>query len=287
MGTRGLLNLTLVVLAIGLGLIIYFEPGLEPGDVPQPLVRQLAPIDAIEIQIERVSREPLSFTKRDNYWQLVSSEIPLPAAEFQINALLRVLQTNALSSYPADSLDLPELGLQPPQATVTINDFKILFGITESLENRRYLQVDDTVFLVKDQYQHLINADWSNFVDRKLLPAGPSITRLQLPDLQLARGDNGQWQLSPEMPGISADVIQQLVDHWNTANALYVRRYDGTRLDETIRIETGDNTAALDFMITAHSPELVLARPELGIQYHLSSGMEEVLLTLQEVPAEQ
>ena len=40
------------------------------------------------------------------------------------------------------------------------------------------------------------------------------------------------------------------------------------------------------FMITAHSPELVLARPGLGIQYHLGSGMEAVLLTLQQVPAE-
>jgi hypothetical protein len=35
MGTRALLNLVLVVLALVTGLIIYFEPGLEPADVPQ------------------------------------------------------------------------------------------------------------------------------------------------------------------------------------------------------------------------------------------------------------
>ena len=287
MGTRNLLNLALVACAIVLALIIYLKPGLEPVDAPQPLTRELAAIDANEIQIDRLTREPLSFRKRNEHWLLVSGETPLAAAEFQIKALLHVLQSNTLSSYPADTLDLAELGLQPPQASVTINDFKILFGITEALENRRYLQVNDTVFLVKDQYQHLINADWSNFVERKLLPAGLAITRLQLPGLQLQPGDDGQWQVSPERPGVSADAIQQLLDHWSTATALYVRRYDNTHSFETIHIEAGAEDAAVDFLITAHSPELVLARPELGIQYHLSSGMENTLLTLQEAPAEQ
>ena len=287
MGNRSLLNLALVACAIGLALTIYFKPGLEPANDPQPLTRELAATDASEIKIDRLTREPLSFIKRNERWQLVSGEIPLAAAEFQIKALLHILQTNTLSSYPAATLDLAELGLQPPQASVVINDFKILFGITESLENRRYLQVDGTVFLVKDQYQHLINADWSNFVERKLLPEGLIITRLQLPGLQLQPGDDKQWQLSPERPDISADAIQQLLDHWNTATAFYVRRYDNTHSFQAIRVEAGAEDAAVNFLITARSPDLVLARPELGIQYHLSSGMENTLLTLPETTKEQ
>ena len=94
------------------------------------------------------------------------------------------------------------------------------------------------------EYQPLVNADWSNFVERKLLPAGTSIVALQLPDLLLAPDDNNQWQLAPEMPGISADAIQQLLDYWGSANALYVRGYNGAHSDETIHIETGEKSGA-------------------------------------------
>jgi hypothetical protein len=40
-------------------------------------------------------------------------------------------------------------------------------------------------------------------------------------------------------------------------------------------------------MVIAHSPELVLARPDWGIQYHLSSDGEETLLTLGEPEQDQ
>jgi len=282
MGTRGLLNLVLVVLALGIGLIIYYEPGLEPADAPQPLVAQLAPDEAIGIHIERIKYDPLSFIKRNGHWYLITEQQELPASSFQVQALLRLLETSSSSHYAANTVNLESLGLQPPQATVTIDDVVILFGNTAPLDGKRYAQIDATVYLIEDRYQHLINAGWTNFVERKLLPAGKSIRTLQLPDMTLTFTDKDQWQLSPDKPGISADAIQQLLDHWNKVSALYARRYDGRTSDETITVEFSDSPETLTFMVIAHSPELVLARTDWGIQYHLSSGMEETLLTLQE-----
>jgi len=282
MASRGLLNLVLVALALGIGLIIYFEPGLEPADAPQPLVTQLAPDEAIGIHIERVKYDPLSFIKRKGHWNLITEQQELPASSFQVQALLRLLETSSFSHYAADTVNLESLGLEPPQATVTIDDVVILFGNTAPLGGQRYAQIDATVYLIEDRYQHLINAGWTNFVERKLLPAGKSIRTLRLPDMSLTFTDDNQWQLSPEKPGISADAIQQLLDHWNKVNALYARRYDGRTSDETITVEFSDSPETLTFTVIAHSPELVLARPDWGIQYHLSSGMEETLLTLGE-----
>ncbi len=95
MGTRGLLNLVLVVLALVTGLIIYFEPGLEPADVPQPLTPLLAPDEAIGIHIDRVKYDPVSFIKRNGRWYLITEKQDLPASTFQVQALLRLLETTS------------------------------------------------------------------------------------------------------------------------------------------------------------------------------------------------
>jgi len=287
MATRGLLNLVLVVLALVMGLIIYYEPGLEPADVPQPLTTLLAPDDAIGIHIERLKYDPVSFIKRNGRWYLVTEQQELPASTFQLQALLRLLETSSSSQYAADTVDLAALGLDPPQATVTVDDVAILFGNTAPLDGKRYLQIDATVHLIEDRYQHLINAGWTNFVERKLLPADKSISRLQLPGMTLALTDKDQWQLSPDKPGVSADTIQQLIDHWDKVSALYARRYDGRTSDEIITLEFSDSPETLTFMVIAHSPELVLARPDWGIQYHLTRDVEETLLTLGEPEQDQ
>ena len=287
MATRGLLNLVLVVLALVMGLIIYFEPGLEPADIPQPLTTLLVADDAIGIHIERVKYDPVSFIKRNGRWYLVTEKQELPASTFQLQALLRLLETSSTSQYAADTVDLAALGLDPPQATVTIDDVAILFGNTAPLDGKRYLQIDATVHLIEDRYQHLINAGWTNFVERKLLPADKSISRLQLPDMTLTLTDKDQWQLSPGKPGISADAIQQLLDRWDRVSALYARRYDGRTSDEIITLEFSDSPEPLTFMVIAHSPELVLARPDWGIQYHLTHDAEETLLTLGEPEQDQ
>ena len=287
MATRGLLNLVLVALALVMGLIIYYEPGLEPADIPQPLTTTLAAGDASRIHLERVKYDPVSFIKRNGRWYLVTEKQELPASTFQLQALLRLLETSSSSQYAADTVDLAALGLDPPQATVTIDDVAILFGNTAPLDGKRYLQIDATVHLIEDRYQHLINAGWTNFVERKLLPADKSIRMLQLPDMTLTLTDKDQWQLLPDKPGVSADAIQQLLDHWDKVSALYARRYDGRTSDEIITLEFSDSPETLTFMVIAHSPELVLARPDWGIQYHLSSDVEETLLTLSGPEQEQ
>ena len=287
MGTRGLLNLVLVVLALVTGLIIYFEPGLEPADVPQPLTPLLAPDEAIGIHIDRVKYDPVSFIKRNGRWYLITEKQDLPASTFQVQALLRLLETTSSSRYAADTVDLESLGLEPPQATVTIDDIEILFGNTAPLGGERYVQIKTAVYMIEDRYQHLINAGWTNFVERKLLPADKSIRTLRLPDMTLTFTDKDQWRLSPEKPGVSTDAIQQLLDHWDSVNALYARRYDGRTSDEIITLEFSDSPETLTFMVIARTPELILARPDWGIQYHLSSGAEETLLTLSEPEQDQ
>jgi hypothetical protein len=287
MSSRTLLNLALAAVTLILGLLVYFKPGLEPEPTPQPLTAVADSDTVSHIEVERLAREPLAFSKRDNRWYLLTVDHALPASQFQLRALLQLPQAIPAASYPAATLPLQDLGLQPPQASVTLGATTILLGATEPLKNRRYALLGDSVHLLEDRYQHLINADWSNFIERKLLPADKAISRLQLPELTLALSDDNEWQQEPAGTAISSTAIQQLLDNWDRATALYARRYDNSRASTgTVRVEFSDASTPLTFAVLSHTPELVLARPDWGIQYHLQGEMSAGLFSLAQAGSE-
>jgi hypothetical protein len=281
MSPRGLLNLALAGLAVGLGLLAWYRPGLEPATEPRPLTT-LAADGVTRIEVERGQRPPLAFTRQGGGWQL-AGDPPLPASPFQVRSLLAILDAGVRRGYAAGELNLPELGLAPPRARITLNGTtSIDIGDTEPLEGLRYVRHGTDVALVEDRYQPLINADRSNFIERRLLGEDADITRLVLPDLTLARSDDGHWSLSPDDPSIGADAIQRLLENWQRASALFVRPLDAAADDTgtTIRVELAGAGAPLVFRLQARSPELVLARPELGIRYHFSEGAARRLLEI-------
>ena len=287
MSSRTLLNLALAGITLVLGLLVYFRPGLAPETAPQPLMAIADTAAASHIKVERLAREPLVFQKRDQRWYLLSADHTLPAAEFQLRTLLQLPQAVPAASYPANTLQLSEFGLQPAQASVSVGTVTLLLGTTESLENRRYVLLGDSVHLLEDRYQHLINADWSNFIERKLLPADQPVSKLELPDLELVLSEDNEWQLTPAGSDGSDAAVRQLLHNWNSATALYARRYDSNSAPiGTVRVEFADASSPLSFSVLSHSPELVLARPDWGIQYHLRSDLSAGLFSLEQAGAE-
>ncbi|NOR41460.1 MAG: DUF4340 domain-containing protein [Gammaproteobacteria bacterium] len=280
MSSRSLLNLALILVAVSLGLVVFYKPGLEPEPAPQS-VTALNPETVTSIHVSRTIREPLSFTRDGDSWML-AGDPELPASEFQIPSLLSILQAATTRSYPAASLDLEAVGLQPPQAVLTLDDTVFSIGLTTALDNKRYIQLEDTVYLVDDKYQHLLNGGRTNFIGRKLLPANSSLTRLQLPDKTLSLNEEGQWQLTPADPAVSSADIQALIKNWENGRATYVKNYDGAAATATITLETSDSSGPVTLHLIRKSPDFVLARPDWGIQYHLQGQLGNALLGIQD-----
>jgi len=278
MSTRTLLNLIMAAVALLLMLVIFYQPGLESESLAQPITT--IPAEGISsIRVTRKERTPLTFNKSSTGWQLEQQQ-GLPASKFQLHALLGILGTRPGRSYPSSALDLASAGLEPPQATLLLDDTLIYIGNTEPLEQKRYVRHEDTVYLVTDTYQHLINADWTNFVDRRLLPENAGLISLLLPDFTLTLTDDQQWQLIPENPDASDIAIKALVAQWQTANARYIRRYDGTATAGSITLRYAGNTEAITLHVVEQEGEFVLTRPDWGIQYHFPGNMQDVLLGL-------
>ena len=57
--------------------------------------------------------------------------------------------------------------------------------------------------------------------------------------------------------------------------------------EEAISVQSGDSDRPLELRIVSHAPDLVIARPDWGIQYHLTTGLEESLFSLQGAPEAQ
>jgi hypothetical protein len=282
MNTRTLLNLILACVALLLVLVIFYQPGLEPEPLAPPMT-SIAAGSITSIRVTRKERPPLTFTKSTSSWQL---EQGLPASKFQLHSLLGILEVRPERSYPDSALDLASAGLAPPQATLLLDNTLIYIGNTEPLERKRYIQHENTVYLVTDKYQHLINADWTNFVDRRLLPENAELSTLQLPDLSLTLNNDQQWQLSPEVPAASDRAIKALVTQWQDANARYIRRYDGTAAPVSITLKFADNRETVTLHLIEQEGELVLARPDWGIQYYFPGNMRKTMLSLQATAAD-
>ena len=277
MNTRTLLNLLLVVTAIALALFIYLEPGKPPEDIAAK-VSDINPETVTSIRLTRTQGEPLSFNKRDGRW-FITGEREYPADPFQLDTVLSLATTDTDRYYPAATLDLAPMGLQPPLASVMLGETSFDIGSTDPIEHRRYVLADNTVHLVQDRFQHLLNARYVNFIDRRLLPPGSVVTGLDLPELAMRLDEDNHWQMQPENPDTGAEAIRALVTAWEYARALYVREFDGNS-GESIRVRLQGIEKPQEFILRRQDTNIVLARPELNIQYHLTNEQGDSLLEL-------
>jgi hypothetical protein len=279
MKSRWLVNL-LLLLGIGaLALVARFEPGIEKPDETHPITALKA--DQIHrIHINRPVHDDLVLVrKKPDHW-LIERAIPLPADAFKVKALARLAEQKPARNYAAGKLDLAELQLSPPYATVILNDTAIEFGNKDPIDDLRYIRIADAVYLIPDNYMPLIEAGFSQFVRQRLFDEDARIEKIRLPDFSLARSDHG-WQLTPDDPDasseVSADVLQQFIEIWQTASALAVQAANPELSGEPVEIHLRGRDKPVTFQIISRSPELVLVRPNYGVQYRMGNRAEAML----------
>lgn len=273
-----LINLALVVIVTVLALVAVYEPGIKPAKENPPLLT-LERTAVEHIAIQRTGQPDIELQRgTDDEWQLLQP-IAAPASAFRIDSLLRVTASKSLGSFPAEKGELADYRLDEPTVTLVLNhDTRIAFGSNTPLDHRRYVLLGDTVHLISDTlYYHLIGA-FTTFVSKRPLPRESAIAALQLPELSLQWQKN-RWQVTPQPADYSADQVTQLLDAWRYASAIQVKPYDG-KAGEAITLQLKETEQPLQFLLTARDPDLVLARPELGIQYHLPAETAAKMLLL-------
>ncbi|MGW8228030.1 MAG: DUF4340 domain-containing protein, partial [Gammaproteobacteria bacterium] len=154
MASRLWLNLALLLFIVILLVIVIYEPGKEPVATPVSLT-PLKATTISHIHIKRLSSKDIELVKEANGQWWMHNPYHLPANEFRVQALLRLAETESLSSHTLDRLQPATYGLDRPRAIVTFDrSTQISFGDTEPLQQRRYVQIGDQLHTIADTFYY-------------------------------------------------------------------------------------------------------------------------------------
>ena len=271
---RWLINYALVLL-IGLFAFLGFKHD-DPEESPQAraipgLSADL--IDSLEIQTAD-SRFVLGRKQGD--W-LIEDPFQWPANRFNVDHLLQITEAKTGSQFPAAGKDLAEFGLQHPYALLQLDQTRITFGISHTIGERRYALIDDTVYLLPDVYYPFIQQGVVALIDRRLVPPSLQLQSLKLEHSTLKRDGDRGWQ-AVDSQSISADWIAQRISSWQGLEASRVTSLKAAA-EPLQRVEaTLQDGTRLDFQVISTQPELIIANPALGLQFHFTEDQYQQLL---------
>ncbi len=277
MSKRWLINYALIILVI-LFTYIGNRFDVETGYNPQSRITSLKLQDINRLSIQTAD-DNINLTRANGQWAIVSP-IHWLANNITIERILGIASSETDSKLPSSEIDLSTIGLQFPKAILSLNDTRIHFGATNQIGERRYLLVHSTVFLLPDLHLPFITSGINNLIDQRLLPRSLALTSLQLGPLEITQTNTGGWQDSKNTSG--PDQLNSLIRNWQTLPASRIRSFKKKAAPLQKIIAGLDNGNEVEFFLMSIKPEIIFARPDLGLQYHFNKDHYYNLLAVKQ-----
>ena len=310
MRRRWLLNLGLAIAVGLLALLAWQRPGTD-GEATEPPLTNLEAADINSVVIKRGADETLAMERRGGKWWLIRP-IEARAPGYRVSSVLDLAGTPSYARIDValaqdqgqehsedrtqgqgESKDKSpaDFGITAASASITLNDREIRFGATNPVGLRRYVAVGDTIQLIEDRFHHHAQGDWSNWVDRRLLPEGAALESIKMPDFALERTD-GKWILTPDT-GADADTIARYIDGWRLAHAMQVTKAAPPMAERSPRIEirwrpdaASDAEKLLSLELLHEGDEVILRSADPPLHYRFPADSAANLLMPPLPPAE-
>jgi hypothetical protein len=273
MQSRALLNIALLVLIVLLGFYAYTTLQQQQRDNTASKLTSLS-ADEVEHIIIRHNQRTLELRKNAGHWRMLQP-IDTEANRFRIDTLLKLLEAQSHAAYPAAELESGKYGVSEAATAIRFNDVSIEFGVVNPINNYRYVRIGDTVHLIDDHYYPLLSSQTGTLVARELIAGEAKIGKLVLPATTLYRDENGLWRSSN---GINPDVVSETLHHWKNSQAFGVHNYMARESLADISVYLDGETEPLRFHVTDIDPWLIIARPDLDIEYHFNLEFYDRLL---------
>lgn len=265
---RNHLNLLLLLILLVLVGMVFWS---SQPTTPVPSQNKPLAIDVQHLQqiiVERQGYPTITLQRHQEQWWLQHPHLPAKAS--LIDAILSLPSVRRHTSYPVQQLDTTKLGLSNPTLCIHYDSQRLCFGSQNPLDQLRYIQLGEEVHMIYDTLSHQLSGEFQDYLSNHLLPTDASIEKLLLPQLSIEKTQQ-TWQLLPTSVQASHQQIQQLLNNWQQAQALLITPYQNMEAEEEIEITLqGGNT--IRFILVSSEPELILARPEFNVQYHLPEG---------------
>jgi hypothetical protein len=273
MPSRTLLNIALFLTIVLLAVYVYETNQLEQASSTSEQLTQLSAEDVTQIHIRHHQRR-IELKRKHGKWHMLEP-INIEANSFRIDTLLNVLNTVSHAAYATTDIELDKFGLSEASTSISFNDISIDFGIVNPINNYRYVRVGDSVHLIDDHYYPLLSSQTGTLVARELIAADTVIDKLVLPEQTLYRDESGLWHSSAK---IDPDAINETLHHWQHSQAFGVHNYMQREPLATISVYLSGNAEPVQFYVTDDEPWLIIARPDLDIEYHFNLEFYDRLL---------
>jgi hypothetical protein len=273
---RWIINYVLIVLIV---ILTYVGNRFDvtTGYQPQQRISAIKPADVQTLEIQ--TADVLLSMQRDPQGWLIDAPIRWPANNITIERLLGILNSQTDSRLPAEEINLATLGLQFPKAVLRFNDTELLFGATNNIGERRYIMIGGTVYLLPDQHLPFFTQGLPGIVDRRLLPGRLALSTLKLPTHEISSDANGSWR-AINIDGSNLDQVAALVENWQNLEASTIKSfYASATPRQKIEVSLQDGSK-LEFFLMSIDPEIVIAHPQIGLQYHFHADLYYQLISL-------
>ena len=271
---NNILNLVLFLVVISLASVIYFS---EEASTELDRLTSLDVADIQSISIQHNSNITAIEKQADGHWQ-ITQPIEIAANDFRIRSALDLVNAPVHSRYPVDEVNLANIGLDKPVTTITFNELSLAFGVINPATELRYLRLGDSIYTIEDVYYPLLSSHFGTLVSLSLLPRDSRIEKLILLNQTISRDERGFWQSNI---AISADRINETIDHWQNDQAFGVHSYLEREPLGEVFVYLENQQQPVSFIITDTDPWLILARPEIGLEYHLDIEAYDNLIVAQ------
>jgi hypothetical protein len=139
--------------------------------------------------------------------------------------------------------------------------------------------IGSTVFLLPDIHLQFFSGGLTGIVDRRLLPRRYRLNTLKLSGFEISRDTNDSWQVI-NADGFGQDQIVRLVDNWQDLEASKIKPFDtGVTPRQKLEASLADGSRH-EFFVMSIDPEIVIAHPQIGLQYHFPADLYYQLISL-------
>ena len=211
--------------------------------------------------------------RKAGVWR-ITAPFAARAEPLQAERLLGILDARASARLPAR--DLAQYGLATPSGRLTLDEQMFSFGGINQLTREQYVLTNNAVYAIPLSQRTTLPRDVDALIARALLAPDEYPVRFALADFSMTL-DEGRWRLEPDANETTGDERNAWVDAWRSATAIRVTRAPTPSASSTIAVMLKDGTR-LALGIVQREPELVLSRPDEGIEYFFLSEIGKRLL---------
>ena len=275
---RWLINIALILLIAGLALVgVQLED--QSAGASHPSITQLTPADIHSIDIQYGDIR-LELSRSAHGWNL-ASPIDWPAYDDNVERLLSIVKSESKAIAAASEVDLDALGLLQPTAILSFNDTQLRFGSTNNIGGRRYLMIDSKLYLLPDVHLAFIGQGVAGLVDRRLLPPGLQIVSLELPEFKIHLDESKTWRTDHNVELAQSRLIH-LIGNWQGLQATRITRFNPDAIPRNLIVANLHDGQIVDFLLMSVAPEIVIAHPKIGLQYHFRAEFHDQLISIRE-----